>query len=501
MFCEKCGSELKENAKFCEKCGTPVKMPEEQATAQTAPEGTPEGQAAAPKTTGTAAGTASAANPLSGMPKKKLGMIGGAAVVVILLLVLIFGRGKTIDLTPYVSVEFSGVENYGTATYDFDDDAFRDKYDGKLKFRNSKELRELKEMMGDDFDVNDYAVDMLLDNCVSISVDPKEGLKNGDTVTLTWDVDEDDAKEAFGCKLKFKDQTYTVSGLEEVKTEDIFANLNVTFTGTAPYGTVTIDNSKGSSITKSLFFSTEQNDNLSNGDVITVTATPYYETEEDFMKNCAEQYGAVPESLTKEYTVEGLPTYVTKLEDIPEDMMDKMKAQVEDVFNAGVAQWSEGTSVESVTYIGSYMMTQKKASGWGDRTKIYLVYNIGAMEKNEEMGVENHFNYYYTVAFKDITILPDGTSTMDLTDYELPYNSFRREVEWNTESWGRNWYGYDGYETLDNLFNDCIGKYVDEYNYESTVEDVNSDDASAEDSQAEEAPAEDDAAEEEASEE
>ena len=110
MFCEKCGSELKENAKFCEKCGTPVKMPEEQATAQTAPEGTPEGQAAAPKTTETAAGTASAANPLSGMPKKKLGMIGGAAVVVILLLVLIFGRGKTIDLTPYVSVEFSGVE-------------------------------------------------------------------------------------------------------------------------------------------------------------------------------------------------------------------------------------------------------------------------------------------------------------------------------------------------------------------------------------------------------
>lgn len=495
MFCEKCGSELKENAKFCEKCGTPVQMPEEQATAQTAPGGTPEGQAAAPKTTGTAAGTASAANPLSGMPKKKLGMIGGAAVVVILLLVLIFGRGKTIDLTPYVSVEFSGVENYGTATYDFDDDAFRDKYDGKLKFRNSKELRELKEMMGDDFDANDYAVDMLLDNCVSISVDPKEGLKNGDTVTLTWDVDEDAAKEAFGCKLKFKDQTYTVSGLEEVKTEDIFANLNVTFTGTAPYGTVTIDNSKGSSIAKSLFFSTEQNDNLSNGDVITVTATPYSESEDEFMKSCAEQYGAVPESLTKEYTVEGLPTYVTKLEDIPEDALDKMKAQAEDVFNADAANWKKGASVESVTYIGSYMLTRKKSDTWSDETKTYLVYNIGAMEKNEEMGVENHFNYYYTVAFSNITTLPDGTTTMDLTDYEVPYNSFQRDVEWNT-GWFDYYYTYRGYETLDNLFNDCIGKNVDQYNYESTVEDVNGDDASTE-----EAPAEDDAAEEETSEE
>ena len=500
MFCEKCGSELKENAKFCEKCGTPVKMPEEQATAQTAPEGTPEGQAAAPKTTGTAAGTASAANPLSGMPKKKLGMIGGAAVVVILLLVLIFGRGKTIDLTPYVSVEFSGVENYGTATYDFDDDAFRDKYDGKLKFRNSKELRELKEMMGDDFDANDYAVDMLLDNCVSISVDPKEGLKNGDTVTLTWDVDEDAAKEAFGCKLKFKDQTYTVSGLEEVGTEDIFAGVELVFTGTAPYGYASVDTNKTTDMANNVSFSMDKSDNLSNGDVVKVTATPYYETEEDFMKTCAEQYGAVPETMEKEYTVEGLPTYVSKIEDIPEDTLDKMKAQAEDVFNANAAKWDEGASVESVTYIGSYMMTRKKADGWGDKTKTYLVYNIGVMEKNEEMGVENHFNYYYTVAFNDITILPDGTSTMDLTDYEVPYNSFRREVEWNIQSW-YNWYTYDGYETLDNLFNDCIGKYVDEYNYESTVEDVNSDDASAEDSQAEEAPAEDDAAEEETSEE
>lgn len=188
--------------------------------------------------------------------------------------------------------------------------------------------------------------------------------------------------------------------------------------------------------------------------------------------------------MTKEYTVEGLPTYITKIEDIPEDMMDKMKAQAEDVFNAESAKWKAGASVESVTYIGSYMMTKKKGDSWGDNAKIYLVYNIGAMEQNEDMGVENHFNYYYTVGFDDITKLPDGTSTMDLTDYTVPYSSFRRDVEWNV-GWFEHYYTYTGYETIDNLFNDCIGKYVDQYNYESTVEDVASDAAPAEDVQEE----------------
>ena len=493
MFCEKCGSELKENARFCEKCGAPVKIPEGQENAQNAAGAAPAGSAAGSAAGASASAAAGASIPkvdagkimeqISCLPKKTLGIIGGAAVAVIVLLVLIFGRGKTVKLTPYVSVEFSGVNNYGSADYTFDEDAFRKKYDGKVKFRNTKELRELKELMGKNFDYNGYALDYLLDDCVTISVDPDEGLKNGDTVTLTFDVDEEAVKETFGCKVKFKDQTYTVEGLEEVGTTDIFEDLDIVFTGTAPYGTATVDTDKTTGMASSVNFTLDKYENLSNGDVVTVTADPL-ENEDEFMKNCAEQYGAVPESMTKEYTVEGLPTYITKIEDIPEDMMDKMKAQAEDVFNAESAKWKAGASVESVTYIGSYMMTKKKGDSWGDNAKIYLVYNIGAMEQNEDMGVENHFNYYYTVGFDDITKLPDGTSTMDLTDYTVPYSSFRRDVEWNV-GWFEHYYTYTGYETIDNLFNDCIGKYVDQYNYESTVEDVASDAAPAEDVQEE----------------
>ena len=46
MFCEKCGSELKENARFCEKCGAPVKIPEGQENAQNAAGEAPAGSAA-----------------------------------------------------------------------------------------------------------------------------------------------------------------------------------------------------------------------------------------------------------------------------------------------------------------------------------------------------------------------------------------------------------------------------------------------------------------------
>ena len=46
MFCEKCGNELKENARFCEKCGTPVKIPEGQENVQNAAGAAPAGASA-----------------------------------------------------------------------------------------------------------------------------------------------------------------------------------------------------------------------------------------------------------------------------------------------------------------------------------------------------------------------------------------------------------------------------------------------------------------------
>lgn len=112
MFCEKCGSELKENARFCEKCGAPVKIPEGQENAQNAAGAAPAGSAAGSAAGASASAAAGASIPkvdagkimeqISCLPKKTLGIIGGAAVAVIVLLVLIFGRGKTVKLTPYV---------------------------------------------------------------------------------------------------------------------------------------------------------------------------------------------------------------------------------------------------------------------------------------------------------------------------------------------------------------------------------------------------------------
>lgn len=75
MFCEKCGNELKENARFCEKCGTPVKIPEGQENVQNAAGAAPAGASA-----GAAAGASipkvdagKIMEQISSLPKRRWG--------------------------------------------------------------------------------------------------------------------------------------------------------------------------------------------------------------------------------------------------------------------------------------------------------------------------------------------------------------------------------------------------------------------------------------------
>lgn len=363
-----------------------------------------------------------------------IGLLSGA---------LLTGCGeKEINLEDYLSVTYSGPNGYATANVDFDYLSF-----GDAIAENSKnETMSL------------FEIGMAADN-VTIDNDAAENLSNNDTFTVTFNWDAAEAKK-LGLKYVGKEKTYTVEGLADVTEIDPFQDVTLEYSGTAPEGKANVKNNSSDSFLSTLRYSAAKTNELSNGDKIVVKIdTP--DVEQKALEN-----SYVLTQTEKEYTVEGLPYYVSALSDIPDDMMEKMKKQTEDVIDAGTAEWdSRNEILGEKEFLGNYLLVKKGTDLYGDINYCYCVYKINATCEGEE------FSYYYYVGFKDIIILEDGQCSVDLTDYIKPYGSaIFGHVSGEAFRMGDKYY-YIGYQDLDSMFNNCVTQNIDDYTYESTVKE------------------------------
>lgn len=441
MFCRNCGTQLPEGATHCVQCGYAVEQ-----------ENVKEIK------------SVSGVDVKEKIQKNRKGLlVAGAVVVVALLVIVLFVTKKTtINLNDYVTIEFSGYDTLGKATYEFDEDAFCDDYEDKVKMKKQKmdsELEELYSYLSDDMDC-----EILLYSCVDGKLKDASGLSNGDTVVYTWDCNDELAKENFNVKFKYKDIEVKVEGLEKAKLVNPFESINIVYTGIAPNGSVQVEKNSNEPIIKNIYFEITPNSGLKNGDEVTVRVqnagdASYY----------VENYGVILAETEKTYTVEGLDCYVQGAAEISEDILEKMKKQAEDSFYAKTAKWDERVSATKVSYIGNYFLKPKFNGGGSYNNYIYLIYKIDTTFEND-MYSEN-VSFYYYVKFSNIMKLSDGSCSVDLSSYDTAseWNGFNHEFKWG-EAWNeRVTLTYPGYESIDTMFNKLVTAVVSDYEYENNV--------------------------------
>ena len=484
MICPNCGKENAEGAKFCKYCGT--KLNSESANEQGNNQGmTPppqgpqggygyqyQGQAqfnGMPK----AYATKPPRKPLSTGAKVGIGVACGlVAVLIIYLIMKTFFPGmlaKRVDLNDYMTVTFSGYEGYGKAESSFDSDRFisdnMKQVTKRLKKYANSDDYEMKLLAG----LGNEGVRELVSGSIDYSFDKTEGLNSGDTVTVTWIVD-DDFEKITGIKLLHEDKEFKVEGLEKVESFDPFEGLEVNFSGIAPNGTAELDTSNAS-WADSLSFELDKYDGLSNGNTVTVTVRSYDGSE--LSDYCIQNYGKVPSSETKEFTVSGLANYVEKLSEIPDDTLSVMKQQAEDALNAHVAQYFDSdVEFKGMTYLGEYMLTPKASDAGYDSNDMYLVYQVKSKETasnyDNTVTKKKTVTYYWYCMFRNIIADGDGSVYVDTTNYSTPSNTFYSTID--EDGVYKSWYYY-GFEDLSDLYSTCVTQYIDRFNHEDNVAD------------------------------
>lgn len=448
-FCGKCGAENDSNAKFCKKCGNALNQAQIEETPKIVPaskaEDTSNNMPVAPKA--------------FEAPNKMILMVGAVVAIILIAFVLIANAKPTINLNNYLTFEADGYDGYGNARVHVDWDSIEAKYGDKLKYGDAatKEYGNLLKMM--------TPVEVLQEG-VSVKLENTSKLSNGDEVKYTWDVD-DEISEFVKCKVKYSNDSIKVSGLTELGTFDAFDDLSVTYSGIAPNGSVDIN--YGGSELSYYDFRIAERSGYSNGDVFKITI------DESMVEYCAEHYGKVPESIEKEYTVEGLNSYVNSVSEIDAEALSSMKSQAEDAYYAHAAKkFGDGEKLESFTYIGNYLLTNK-GNSWSKYNYLFLVYKaeVHNTVSNARSGksYDEINDIYWYAAYSNIMIDGDGKIVVDTNDYSTPSSSFTVKANVGTGwSSSKTWYYY-GYESLDSLYKAVVTSNLDSYNHEDNIDE------------------------------
>ncbi len=392
MYCKKCGAQIKEGEKVCQKCGMPID---------------PVRRSEVPET-GKSSGAA------TNVPKKRHTKMVLIIVIIFVLIIaaaaFMMNRKPTIDLNKYTKVTYEGYDGHGEAEVKIDYGAINEDYAKKVKVMTNSET----------FWFVDLSVGEVLPYLVTASIDVSSGLSNGDQITISYQTEEE-MKEILDCKIKCREETVTVEGLEEIRAIDVFTGVEVNFSGTAPHGKADLKTGEQfDEIWGFYSWNIDPYTDLSNGDTVTVSLE--VQDEDAFIQ----KFGGMPKDTVRTYTVAGLDSYVTDMSQLSSENIEALRKEANEQLEATCANTSpimigswihaditipRSASFEDVTLENIYFLTEKDSN-----EKIFsksmgipvLLYKLTAKVFDSEGEERKAEEIYFTVAFTELVLEEDG---------------------------------------------------------------------------------------------
>lgn len=469
-FCENCGCKIPIDSRFCPECRAKQSNSTTKLQEKTQQKGYVQQRNV----------TLSPEDELKIKKRNKiigLSFAGLVAICVIIVLVSSFVK-PSINLNKYITLSAEGYDTVGKVVISFDGEKFEKDYEKKLSSATKNKLKSSNVYNSQDtyieYMFNSYNEDTsskyFLSRVISGSVDTTDHLSNGDVITYTWNCDDDFALETYGVKLKYSEIKYTVDGLETAKTFDLFDGIEISFSGIAPNGYAEINGSPNVKAAENFRYDINQRDGLSVGDIVTVTASVYY--NDDPIQYCIENYGMIPESLTKDFTVKDLNSYIKTIDDISDECLKLMQSQAEDVYNAKIAtNFGDDETLVDFTYVGNYLLTAKNNDSWSNNNILYLVYKVTVNDNysSEDQKYNKNNEFYWYISFYDLLVSDLDETTVEITNYRTPGDYITIDSGISSGWWSNKVWNYAGYSTISDLYRVAVTQNIDTFNHQENI--------------------------------
>lgn len=339
----------------------------------------------------------------------------------------------------YIDIDVSGASGKAAANVKFDRDLIdkinMDIYEGKAD------------------DVQLAQIEVYLYSAVDYDIvgETKE-LSNGDVITVILSPDNERLKD-IGISFSETEYSYTVSGLTEPVTLDLFKDVEVTFEGVSPYLKPKVEYIGSDDFIKdNVYYSTDAF-GYKNGDTLKLSAR--------YNKHTFEENNYIAAADEKEMPVEGNREYAPAdsdfseirkyLEDYAHGLMEKdSNPYILGYENDARAFFEDGSAFEDWKVIKSEI-TPKKAIVyttepdvtecsfnlfWAIDMEIEKIdESYGGGDNGFEIGDKTNSTIYFCTYINDIIREPDGTLSFDEDDVKV--------ITYATSFWGPDYVGCD----------------------------------------------------------
>lgn len=129
--------------------------------------------------------------------------------------------------------------------------------------------------------------------------------------------------------IPHSEYTYKASGITDGAVVDIYARINVAFTGISPDAMVLVNNEWEDDYLKTLTFSVNKADGITLGDTIKVTCDQPYEE--------LARHGIIARSMDMSYTADMLSSYCELKEDIDKTVINTIYSEITDTIRKETA--------------------------------------------------------------------------------------------------------------------------------------------------------------------
>lgn len=491
MFCEKCGMELEADAVFCEKCGAKVSNDEAINLNQNNVDVSDNIKAS------TSINASNNFDFSKWTKDKRFWGVLSLVIICMLLIIISMSQPKKLNLNEYISVEFEGYNSIGTANINIDSDGIEAKLAEIMKLE-PKDDSFIGELLSEEpYEEMQKILDC--EDLFEVSIDKSDALTNGDVVTLSFEIDNETAKE-YNVRYVGKETEYVVEGLEDIEIIDAFADFTVEFQGISPQGEFIGIYNGSNEYLSSHDFEVDSNYKLRNGDIVQVNI----DVDEEYLAS----QGYALKEISRSYTVEGLDEYILSYDSLSEDFLDYAKQEAQDVIISYIAKhYDEEVNTTELVYSGYVFDAPKADAEWySNYNNLYLIYTS---DVSHTEGKFDTTKIYFPVRIFNILSTKEKGITCEISDsilgnvkftnsryssngYTNPFVAYMDLIEYDFQNYdiiaGDGFEKYmsytlitslseipdSGYRIMEEIAKTIVNSYVENgYNEHSHISDLN----------------------------
>ena len=250
---------------------------------------------------------------------------------------------------------------------------------------------------------------------------------------------------------------------------DPFSNLTVSFSGSEPIGRLSIKKLNENGIDKAISFVADKDKKLSNGDTVTISikGADSQEDKDKLNEKLATEFGQKISIWEKTYEVKGLSSYINKIEQLDDKVIEKMVSEGAEKLNSS---HDKNLSVKECNYIGSFLLVPKKPGMLIKNNILYLLYEVTVSLSVPEEENKEEYSYIYCTKYEDILTLPDGKCTIDYKSIKEEGKTITQKTDTKKNLFSKYKFKIVGYETIEDAERDLLFENIEKYDYQENME-------------------------------